>query len=299
MTYGISGASGKLGRIAADTLLAQVPPEQVVLSTRTPEALDDLKARGAQVRYGDFDDVDSLPGAFAGVDRMFMISASNGTGKRDDQHGGAIRAAREAGVRHVVFPSMPSVDKSDHPVGLAAAAYREAEATLKESGLAWTVLRDGPYSELHVVERFASAVAAGRVIMSSGDGKAGFVSRNDVAAAAIAVLRSEEGEHDGETYDISGPELLSFPEAVALVAEVTGREIEYVEVDDEAFAEHLRGNGVPDLMVDALSGMGRAVREGYFAIATDQVRELTGKAPVPLRDVLERNREALLQPAAQ
>jgi NAD(P)H dehydrogenase (quinone) len=298
MTYGISGASGKLGRIAAETLLAQVPPEQVVLSSRTPDALDDLKARGAQVRYADFDDVESLPDAFAGVARMFMISASNGTGKRDDQHGGAIRAAREAGVKHVVFPSMPGVERPDHPVGLAAAEYREAEETLKQSGLAWTVLRDGPYSELHVVERFAPAVAEGRVIMSSGQGKAGFVSRDDVAAAAVAVLLSEEGRHNGETYDISGPDLLSFPDAVSLVSEVTGREIEYVEVDDEAFAEHLRENGVPDLMVDALSGMGRAIREGYFAIATDQVQELTGSAPATLRDVLERHREELLQTAS-
>jgi NAD(P)H dehydrogenase (quinone) len=228
---------------------------------------------------------------------MFMISASNGTGKRDDQHGGAIRAARDAGVKHVVFPSMPSVERADHPVGLAAAEYREAEETLKESGLAWTVLRDGPYSELHVVERFAPAVAAGKVVMSSGQGQAGFVSREDVAAAAIAVLLSAEGEHNGEIYDISGPELLTFPEAVSLVAEVTGRDIEYVEVGDDEFAEHLRKNGVPDLMVDALSGMGKAIREGYFAIATDRVEELTGSAPAPLRDVLERHREELLQAA--
>jgi NAD(P)H dehydrogenase (quinone) len=298
MKYAISGASGKLGRIAAETLMAQVPPEQVVLSTRTPEALSDLAARGADVRYGDFDEPGSLSRAFAGVNRMFMISASNGTGKRDDQHGGAIRAAKDAGVEHVVFPSMPSVDDPSHPVGLAAAEYHEAEETLKHSDLAWTVLRDGPYSELHVVERFAPAVAAGKVIMSSGDGKAGFVSRADVAAAAIAVLLSDKGAHHGQTYDISGPELLSFPEAVSIVADVTGREIEYVEVDDAAFAEHCRATGVPDLMVDALTGMGKAIREGYFAIKTDQVQELTGVAPLPLRQVLEHHREDLIGAAS-
>jgi NAD(P)H dehydrogenase (quinone) len=295
MTYGISGASGKLGRITAETLLSQVPPEQVVLTTRTPDLISDLAERGASVRYADFDEPGSLTDAFAGVDRMFMVSASNGTGKREDQHGGAIAAARDAGIQHLVFPSMPGVDRADHPVGLAATEYREAEETLAESGIAWTVLRDGPYSELHVVERFAPAVAAGKVVMNAGDGKAGFVSRQDVANAAIGVLLSDEGKHNGEIYDISGPELLSFPEAVALVSEVTGREVEYVEVGDDEFAEHSRAAGVPDLMVDALTGMGKAIREGYFAIATDQVQDITGTAPVTLRDVLERNRDALLQ----
>jgi NAD(P)H dehydrogenase (quinone) len=297
MIYGISGASGKLGRITAEALLARVPADQVVLSSRTPDALSDLAAVGADVRFGDFDDPGSLPTAFAGVDRLFMVSASNGTGKREDQHGGAIAAARAAGVRHLVFPSMPGVDDPTHPVGLAAAEYREAEELLAASGVPWTVLRDGPYSELHVVERFASAVAAGRVVMNSGDGTAGFVSRDDVAACAVGVLLSPEGDHHAQTYDISGPELLSFPAAVALVAEVSGREIEYVEVDDDAFAAHLRATGLGELMIDALTGMGQAIRQGYFAVATDQVQMITGQPPVPLREVLVRHREDLLAAA--
>jgi NAD(P)H dehydrogenase (quinone) len=294
MRYSISGASGKLGRIAAETLLAQVPVEDVVLTTRTPEALQDLAAGGATVRHADFDEPESLPAAFAGIDRLFMISASNGTGKRQDQHGQAIAAAREAGVAHIVFPSMPGVEDPSHPVGLTATEYREAEESLRDGGVAWTVLRDGPYSELHVVERFVPAVAAGRVVMNAGDGKCGFVSRDDVAAAAIAVLLSDEGEHSGAIYDISGPELLSFPEAVALVSEVTERDIEYIEVDDDAFADEMRKNGQSEMMAVTLAGMGRAIREGYFAVSTDLVHELTGSSPAPLRDVLERNRDVLL-----
>jgi NAD(P)H dehydrogenase (quinone) len=294
MVYGVSGASGRLGRITAETLLTKVPADQVVLSSRTPESLSDLAAAGAVVRYADFDRPESLPDAFAGIDRMFMVSASNGTGKREDQHGVAITAARDAGVQHLVFPSMPNVDDPTHPVGLAASEYREAEETLADSGLAWTVLRDGPYSELHVVERFGPAVAAGRVVMNSGQGTAGFVSRDDVAAAAVGVLLSSEGAHNGRIYDISGPELLTFRQAVELVGEVTGRDIEYVEVDDAEFEQAMRDAGLGDLMVDALTGMGRAIREGYFAVATDHVRDITGQEPAPLADVLARHREDLL-----
>jgi NAD(P)H dehydrogenase (quinone) len=298
MKLAITGASGKLGRLTVEELLKRVPAQDVVVTTRTPDAVADLAQRGVEVRRADFDEPQSLPAAFAGVDRMIMISASNGTGRRDDEHGAAIRAAVEQGVQHIVFPSMPKVDDPRHPVGLAAQEYREAEETLAASGTAWTVLRDGPYAELHVVERFTPAVAAGRMVINTADGEAGFVSRRDVAAALAAVLTDAPGRHDGVIYDISGPELVSFRDVAEKLSRVSGREVEYVDVDDAAFAQATREAGVPALMVDALTGMGRAVREGYFAIRTDEVQRLTGAAPTSLDDVLEQHRDVLVAAAA-
>jgi len=290
MRFGISGASGKLGRITAEALMAAVTPEDIILTTRTPEALSYLASRGATVRFADFDQPDGLGAAFEGVDRLFMVSASNGTGQRENQHAGAIEAATRVGVQHIIFPSMPNVDDVTHPVGLAAREYLEAEKAVQQSGVDWTVLRDGPYAELHVVERFAPVLPEGRVFMNCGLGEVGFVSRADVAAAAVAVLLSDAGSHAGSIYNISGPELLTYPDAAGLVAAVTGREFEYVEVDDADFAGRLAASGVPDLMVDALTGMGKAIREGYFAVQTGDAQLLTGKAPSSLREILENNR---------
>jgi NAD(P)H dehydrogenase (quinone) len=298
MKYAISGASGKLGRLSVEELLEKVAAEDVVLTTRTPEALDEYRERGADVRFADFDKPESLADAFAGVDRMIMISASNGTGRREDQHGAAIATATSQGVQHIVFPSMPRVDDPTHPVGLTAEEYREAEEALAASGTDWTVLRDGPYAELHVVERFMPALGAGRMAINTGEGGAGFVKKRDVAAALVAVVTDEPGRHAGQIYDISGPELLTFKQVAEKLSSASGREIEYVEVDDATFAEETRAAGVPPLMVDALTGMGRAVREGFFAVRTDKVKELTGREPASLDDVLAEHRDELVAAAA-
>jgi NAD(P)H dehydrogenase (quinone) len=295
---GISGASGRLGALAVNAALEQVPPEELVITSRTPKGLSDYADRGVSVRFADFDDPASLPEAFAGIDRMFMVSASNATGKRYDQHNAAITAARDAGVKRLVFPSMPKVDDPRHPVGLAAEEYRDAEEILERTGIAYTVLRDAPYSELHVVERFTPALGLGQMRINTEDGTAAFVSRQDVAHAAIVAALTDSEAYVGKVLDITGPELLTFAQVAELISEVTGQELRYVEVDDETFAQEIAAAGVPQLMVEALTGMGRAVREGYFAVQTGDYNDLTGRDPLPLREVLEAHREEMVNAAA-
>src|ERR1700722_6855793 len=137
--YAISGASGRLGRLAAAALLERVPASQVVLTTRTPSALASQAALGVAVRHADFDHPQTLAPAFSGVDRVLIISASNATGKREDQHNAAVRAAEDASVEHIVFTSMPRVDAVSHPAGLPAREYRAAEKSLKRTGVSWTI----------------------------------------------------------------------------------------------------------------------------------------------------------------
>jgi NAD(P)H dehydrogenase (quinone) len=294
-TYAVSGASGKVGRLAGEALLAQADPAHVVLTTRTPDALKDLAARGADVRFADFDDPASLPAAFAGVDRLLMISASNATGRRKDQHGGALRAATAAGVGHIVFTSMPNVDDPAHPVGLAAEEYREAEERVKAEARAWTILRMAPYAELHVLERLPELFGTGKVVTNAGEGRMPFISRADCAAAAVAVLTGDG--HAGETLDVSGPEALTWGDVAALVTDGSGTTIELGALPADAYAQATRDSGAPPLLVDALVGMGIAVREGFFDVPTDVVEQLTGRRPRPLRDVLAEHRNDLAAPS--
>jgi NAD(P)H dehydrogenase (quinone) len=288
MTYAISGASGKLGRLAAEALLATVPADQVVLTTRTPEALDDFAAAGAAVRYADFDEPMSLPAAFAGVDRLLMISASNATGKRKDQHGGALRAATAAGVQHVSFTSMPKVDDERHPVGLAAEEYREGEELVRAEARSWAILRMAPYAELHVLERLPELFGTGRIVTNAGAGRMPFISRADCAAAGVAVLTQDR--HDNVVYDISGPESLTWQQVAQLVSEISGQDIGFVSMGDEEYRATTVATGAPPLLVDALVGMGIAVRDGWFDVPTDTFHELTGRTPATLREVLTAHR---------
>lgn len=289
MSIIITGASGHLGRLTAEVVLDLVPTSEVVLTTRHPEALSDFAGRGAEVRKADFDRPETLGEAFAGGERLLLIS-TDAVGHRVSQHRAAIEAAREAGVRHVAYTSYlnpveenPAVITPDH---------RETEKALRESGLAWTALRNAFYAE-YQVPAGAQAIAAGRLVHNNGDGRIAYVSREDCAAAAAAVLTTDG--HDDRAYDITGPEPLSQDDVASLLSKVSGRPIEAVAVDDEAFVQGLTAAGVPEPAARAFATYGRAIREGYLDEAPGAVENLTGRPPRSLREVFEAHRDELLQ----
>jgi NAD(P)H dehydrogenase (quinone) len=292
MTTIVTGASGHLGRLVAEELVDRVPPADVVLVTRHPEAVRDMTDRGVTVRYGDFDEPDSLPGAFAGGERMLLISTL-AVGRRTAQHRAAIEAAAAAGVRHLVYTSFPN-PRPDHPVGPVATEHGETEEILHTSGLDWTVLRNGTYAELQVPPG-SLAVAGGKLYTNAGDGRLVPVSRHDCAAAAAVVLTSDG--HEGMTYDITGPEALTQADLADLLSEVSGRHVQLMPVGDRTLGWGLARHGAPKPVARAIVAFGKAVREGYYDVVDPAVARLTGHAPRTLRDVLIANRGELLAAA--
>jgi NAD(P)H dehydrogenase (quinone) len=289
MSIVITGASGHLGRLTAELVLDCVPASEVILTTRHPEALSDFAERGAKVRQADFDRPETLAAAFAGGERLLLISADV-VGRRVAQHRAAIEAAREAGVRHVAYTSYlnpveenPAVITPDH---------RETEKALRESGLAWTALRNAFYAEYQVPVG-AQAIATGQLVHNNGDGRIAYVSREDCAAAAAAILTTDG--HGDKAYDITGPEPLSQRDVAALLSEVSGRPVEAVAVDDEAFIQGLTASGMPEPVARELASYGRAIREGYLDEASGVVENLSGRPPRSLREVFAAHRGELLQ----
>jgi len=294
MVLGISGASGRVGRVALDSALQHYPAHEIVATTRTPESLGDYSAAGVAVRFADFDQKTSLEQAFAGVDRLLIVSATNATGKRGDEHETAVEAARQVGVRRLAFTSMPNVDRPDHPSGLSAQEYRDAELVIEASGLDHVILRVSPYSELNAVERMLTAVSTGTLRMNTGTGRAAFISRRDVGQACVAALVSD---HSG-ILELTGPALLSFAEVTEKVADVLGVELEYESIDDETYRQLLLDAGDGELLADAVSGLGRAIRTGYFEVLTDVADQLLGRPPVSVEQVLRDNEAELRQALA-
>jgi NAD(P)H dehydrogenase (quinone) len=289
MSVVVTGASGHLGRLVAEELLERMPPSDLVLVTRHPEAIADLGSRGAAIRHGDFDDPDSLVRAFEGGERMLLISTL-AVGRRVPQHRAAIEAASAAGIRHLVYTSFPK-PVADHPVGPIAIEHGETEAILHVSGLDWTVLRNATYAELQVPPG-ALAVAGGKLYTNAGDGRIVSVSRRDCARAAAAVLTTDG--HEGKTYDVTGDEALSQTELAGLLSEVSGRAIKLVPVGDQMLTWGLTRNGAPKPVARAIVAFGKAVREGYYDVVDPAVTTLTGTPPRSLRDVLIAHRGDLL-----
>jgi NAD(P)H dehydrogenase (quinone) len=291
MTIAITGAAGHLGRLTAQLVLDRVPDGEVVLVTRRPDALADLADAGASVRHGDFDQPNSLPGAFAGVDRLLLISADV-LGNRVAQHTAAIDAAAQAGVGHVLYTSglnagsaLPLVVSHDHGA---------TEEAIRARGLRWTALRNGLYAESQVAA-VARAVASGHLVHNNGDGATAYVSRDDCAAAAAAALTGDG--HEDRVYDITGPELVTQAQVAALASEITGRPVEPVAIDDEEATLGLMAVGLPADTAKAIASFGTAIREGVLEVLSTHVEDLTGRPPRSLREVLVAHRSELEETA--
>jgi len=282
MTIGISGASGQLGRAAADLLLERVDPGELVLVTRDPSQLDAYAARGASVRRGDFDDPQGLREAYAGVETLLLISGAD-IGRRVAQHAAAIDAGKAAGVRHIAYTSI--INPSESNPAAAAEEHRGTEEALRASGLEWTMLRNGIYGDLQLMG-VQAAIATGRHVHNGGDGAVAYVARADCAAVAAEVLAGSG--HEGKNYDVTGPELVSGADIAALASERGGVPVEAVSVDDETYVAGLVEHaGLPEPIARFLASFGRATREGQLNARSDVVETLTGRAPRSLRDLLD------------
>ena len=291
MTIAITGAAGHLGRLTAQLVLERAPADEVVLVTRHPDAIADLADAGATIRHGDFDDPSSLAGTFDGCERVLLIS-TDVLGNRVAQHSAAIDAAAAAGVRHMIYTSGQNAGGTLPLV--VAYEHGATEQAIRDRGLRCTALRNGLYAEFQVGAA-ARAFASGRLVHNSGDGRTAYVSREDCAAAAAAVLTSSG--HEDRTYDITGPELVSQADLAALVTAITGRPVEAAAIDDEAAAQALVDVGLPPEMARAYASFGTAIREGVLKTVSSAVHDLTGREPRSLREVLEAHRPEIEESA--
>ena len=279
----ITGASGQLGRLVAERVLAQCAPGDVILATRSPRALADFAARGADVRRADFDEPRSLREAFAGAERLLLISATD-LGRRAAQHRAAIAAAEAAGVRRVIYTS-GSRPEAPNPAAVAP-SHHATEQALVASGLAWTVLRNSLYADYQVPEA-TRAVATGVLAHNRGAGRVAYVAREDCAAAAAEVLLQDG--HDGAVYDITGADGFDAEALAALYGELGGKHVALRPIDDATFVAGLVAGSTDGHLrygAELLASFGRAIREGFLDVRSDAVAKLTGRAPRALREVL-------------
>jgi NAD(P)H dehydrogenase (quinone) len=289
MSLIVTGAAGHLGRLVAEELLDRVEAERVVLVTRFPDALRAYRERGVEVRFGDFDDPASLPAAFAGGDRMLLIS-TDAVGRRIRQHRAAIDAAVAAGVGHVVFTSIVNPTPGNS-TGANAWEPGYTEGVLRRSGLPYTILRFGSFAELQLPPA-ATAIQNGRLVLNFGAGRIVSVARRDCAAAAAVTLTTDG--HAGQMYDITGSQALSASDLAALYSELSGHPVALVELSDAMLVGVLVGIGTPLPTAWSITAFGRAVRHGYFDLIDPAFERLTGRPPVALRDVLIAYRPDLL-----
>lgn len=289
----VTGASGQLGRGVIRYLLDthKIPPARIIATTRNPESLADLAASGVVVRAADFNDAASLETAFKGADKVLIISTGDldlKSGRRLKQHENAVAAARNAGVSHLLYTSMPNPEPVS-PV-LFADDHYSTEQAIKGSGIPYTIFRNGWYQE-NLFLALPHAIASGRWYTSAGEGRIAHGARDDMAAAIAAGLAS--GSTDSMTYTLTGPHAYTTAEIAALVSEVTGKPLEVIQVPDEALTEGVKAAGVPEDFADVVVSFDVNTRSGRIAMVTDAIETLSGRKPQTLKQFLEANKTAL------
>jgi len=297
----ITGASGNYGRGVTDRLIAQGRAADLILITRKPEKLSDRAAQGCTVRYGDFDKPETLEQAVQGADKMLLISGTR-VGARVVQHKAAIDAAAAAGVKHIIYTSFIGIDDPANPAEVRH-DHIETEALIRASGCGWTMLRDAHYADAMILMAGPGVIQTGQWFSNAGEGREAMVWRDDCIESAVAVLTGEG--HEGQIYNITGPDLQTFAEVAAIMAEVTGRPVEHVALDDEAQYAMFDAMGIPRRPVDDLEvagipwnsddmvSFGRAIREGFLDLCTNDVERLTGRKARSVRQMIEDNVEML------
>lgn len=278
----VTGANGQLGRAVVEGLLARVPAERIGASVRDPDKARDLRERGVRVRRGDFADPASLGHAFEGVSQVLIVSA-DATGETAlGLHRAAIDAAKAAGARRILYTSHMGASPSS--LFAPMPDHAATEAALKESGVAWTSLRNGFYATSAAL-LLGAAVHTGE-LAAPQDGPVSWTAHADLAEAAAVTLAADAGPV-GPTAPLTASEALDLADIAEIAAELTGRPVKRVVVTDEEYRASLVGHGVPEAQADMLLGMFAASRQGEFARVDPALADLIGRPPTPVGDVLK------------
>ena len=273
----ITGATGQLGHYVIESLMKTVPASQIVAIVRNPAKAQALAAQGITVRQADYGDEAALTSALQGVEKLLLISSSE-VGQRAPQHRNVINAAKTAGVKFIAYTSLLHADKS--PLGLAD-EHIETEKMLADSGIVYTLLRNGWYSENYL----ASAPAAlehGVCIGAAGDGKIASATRADYAVAAARVI-SEAG-HEGKVYELAGDSAWTLTQLAAELTKQSGKPITYQNLSEADFAAALKSVGLPDGLADMLADSDVGASKGGLFDDSKTLSKLIGRPTTTLAE---------------
>lgn len=280
MKIGITGATGHLGRLVVKQLKEKVAADHIVALVRNTQKAAEL---GVESRIFDYDKPETLSGSLQGIDHLLLISG-NEIGQRKTQHENVIRAAQEAGVKWIVYTSLLHADTSSLSL---AEEHLLTEKALQSSGIPYTILRNGWYTENYTAS-VPAAITHGVLIGSAGEGQISSAARADYAEAAAVVLTSSNEQ--GKVYELVGDEAYTLADLAAEISKQTGKTIPYQNLSEAEYTAALIGAGLPEGLAAAFASFDVGASKGDLYDNNKQLSSLIGRPSTTLAAAV---REAL------
>ncbi len=252
MKIGVTGATGQLGKLVVEQLKGKVGKDSVVALVRNPEKAD---KPGVETRSFDYNQPEDLTAQLSGIDRLLLIS-SNEIGQRARHHKNVIEAAKNAGVKWLVYTSLLHADSTTLNL---AGEHLETEKLLKDSGIDYTILRNGWYTE-NYTGSIGGALAGGAFIGSGGSGKISSAARIDYAEAAATVISDES--YKGKIFELAGDNAYTLSDLAAEISRQTGKTIPYKDLPEEEYAKILESFDIPKDFAKAIASWDVSVSKG-------------------------------------
>lgn len=276
MKIGITGATGQLGRIVVNKLKEKVSADSIIALVRSSSKAADL---GVSTREADYEKPETLESALKDIDTLLLISSSE-VGKRATQHQNVIDAARKNGVKWIVYTSLLHADIST--ISLAG-EHLQTEAALKQSGIPFTILRNGWYTE-NYGGSIPGAIAGDALMGSAGDGKISAASRKDYAEAAVTVLTTNG--HQGKVYELAGDEAFTLTDLGAEISKQSRKNIPYKNLPEDEYATILTNFGLPAGLAAAIAGWDAGISKGDLFDDSKQLSSLISRPTTPIAEVV-------------
>ena len=272
----VTAATGSLGMAVITNLLTKTSAKNIHALARSEEKAAPLKKLGVTVKIGEYDDYDSLLNAFKGIDTLYMVSNTD-VSKRITQQDNVVEAALEAGITRIVYTSyLRKTESVDSPIRAVAAGHLNTEAKLKESGITYTILKHGTYTEMIPVFAGHDVLTKHLIYVPAGDGKTSFVLRNDLAEAGAIVLLDETGKYDNQSLELTGQKALSWGDIADIMGSITNLPIKYISPSEDEYKKVATDAGVPSAYVNLFANFGKTMRTDEFATTTTTLEEVLG-----------------------
>ena len=265
----VTGATGNIGSQVVKQLSARGIAVRALV--RNPEKAVDIAGPGVEIVAGDFDKPETLDAALKGIEKVFLVSA--GDLHLVEQQGNVIQAAQRAHVRHIV---KVGAIRLNGPIAFVR-WHAQTEQQILDADIAYTFLHPQVLM-LNVLASASTIAAEGVLYAPMKDGKIGLVDVRDIAAVGVAALT--ENGHEGKTYEITGPELLSYADIATKLSKVLGKQVTYVDIPPEAARQGMLHMGMPQWLTDDVIALFGVLSEGHAAVVTNVVADIAKKQPI-------------------